>query len=245
MKSYSPMSRVLSLLLIATLLAGCNSQTTQQPQPTAASPITATTIKQDNAKRIKATVTDVVDGDTIEIEMDGKTEKVRLLLVDTPETKHPHKPVQPFGPEASNYAKKQLQDRDVEVEIDVSARDKYGRLLAYIWVDGKLFNEELLREGLARVAYVYPPNVKYVDQFREVQAEAHKAERGIWSIENYATDEGFGENVEQPATKEKSDDEVYYKNCTEAREAGAAPISKGDAGYRAALDRNGDGVACE
>lgn len=217
--------------------------------------------------RIPAKVTKVTDGDTITVEVDGKEEKVRLLLVDTPETVHPSKPVQPFGKEASSFAKDTLDGKDIELELDVSERDKYGRLLAYVWVDGQMFNELLLKEGLARVAYVYAPNVKYVDQFREIQDKARKDEKGIWSIENYATEQGFDEKafvlqqepkkIEQNKTpvqpepkKEEpkaieTKQEVYYKNCTEARNAGAAPLYEGDPGYRLKLDRDKDGVACE
>ncbi|PLS15998.1 nuclease [Bacillus sp. M6-12] len=123
--------------------------------------------------------------------MNGRTEDVRLLLVDTPETKHPSKPVQPFGPEASSFAKLTLTGKQVGIEIDISERDKYGRLLAYIWIGDRMFNEMLLEKGLARVAYIYPPNTKYVDQFRKVQEKAQKQAIGIWSIENYASEEGF------------------------------------------------------
>ncbi|UHA72042.1 thermonuclease family protein [Paenibacillus sp. 481] len=178
------------LLAFSLLLGGCG----------------ASEEKETTAGRISAKVVKVVDGDTLDIQLENgqSNERIRLLLVDTPESVHPKKPVQPFGREASDFAKKKLQNRDVEVEFDVSERDKYGRLLAYIWVDGQMFNEELLREGFARVAYVYPPNVKYVDQFREVQTEARKAERGIWSIENYATEKGFDDSLQASDKRDAS-----------------------------------------
>lgn len=151
----------------------------------------------------KTVVTNVVDGDTLDVMINNKEERIRLLLVDTPETKHPSKPVQPFGPEASQFAKDTLEGKEVRVELDVSERDKYGRLLAYIWIDGKMFNEMLLEEGLARVAYVYAPNTKYVDQFYEIQKKAQKQGVGIWSIENYATEEGFQDEKTSTSTKEE------------------------------------------
>lgn len=138
-----------------------------------------------------AIVTNVVDGDTIDVSFHNQKERVRLLLVDTPETKHPSKPVQPFGPEASQFAKETLEGKEVELEFDVSERDKYGRLLAYVWIDGKMFNEMLLEKGLARVAYVFAPNTKYVDRFYEIQKKAQKEGIGIWSIENYVQEDGF------------------------------------------------------
>ncbi|GIP34155.1 thermonuclease family protein [Paenibacillus sp. J2TS4] len=82
--------------------------------------------------------------------------------------------------------------------MDVSERDKYGRLLAYLWVDDRMFNEMLLERGLARVAYVYPPNIKHVDRFRGIQKEAQQQGIGIWSIEDYAREDGF--NPEAVAT---------------------------------------------
>jgi micrococcal nuclease len=209
-------------------------------------------------KSISAKVIKVTDGDTLEVSFNGKTEKLRLLLVDTPETVHPNKPIQPFGPEASAFAKEKLAGKDVELEIDVSERDKYGRLLVYLWVEDKMFNEMLLEKGLARVAYVYPPNIKYVDQFRAIQKKAQEEGIGIWSIENYAQEDGFDEgkvkeekNLDStqksadPIENSKQDQYVYYKNCTAVREAGAAPIYSGDPGYSRKLDRDGDGVACE
>src|SRR5699024_5086390 len=103
-------------------------------------------------KVYKATVVRVVDGDTVHILLNGKEEVVRLLLVDTPETKHPTKPVQPFGPEASAFTKQMLPNgKEIEYEFDTSERDKYGRLLGYLYVDGKMVNEALLENGLARV----------------------------------------------------------------------------------------------
>jgi len=104
---------------------------------------------------IPATVVRVVDGDTLKATVDGKEETVRLILVDTPETVHPSKPVQPFGPEASEFAKKTLEGKEVELELDVSERDQYGRILAYVWIGDKMFNEMLLEKGLARVS-VFP-----------------------------------------------------------------------------------------
>ncbi|MEX1030777.1 MAG: thermonuclease family protein [Paenibacillaceae bacterium] len=143
---------------------------------------------------ITAKVTHVVDGDTMKVTLeDGHAteETIRLLLVDTPETVHPSKEVQPFGPEASAYAKRILTNQEIQLEIDVSQRDKYGRLLVYLWIGDQMFNEMLLEEGLARVAYVIPPNIKYINQFRAIQQKSQKSAKGIWSIENYALDDGF------------------------------------------------------
>src|SRR5215210_969647 len=117
-----------------------------------------------------ATVTDVVDGDTVEIDpaVDGKRE-VRLIGVDTPETKDPDEEVEPYGPEASNYATTELDGEKVELELDSETTDQYGRLLAYVYPSGEeMFNEDLLTGGYAQV-YTVPPNDEYQDRFESAQ----------------------------------------------------------------------------
>ncbi|GGD22511.1 thermonuclease family protein [Pontibacillus salipaludis] len=145
----------------------------------------------------QATVSRVVDGDTIEVTYNGTTEDVRLLLVDTPEVKHPSKPVQEFGPEASTYAKKMLTPgTKVELEFDGPKRDKYDRLLAYIWVDGQNFNKALLENGYARLAYRYDPPYTHYETFMKAQNQAKSQNLGIWSVEgNYVQDDGFHQEV--------------------------------------------------
>lgn len=156
---------------------------------------------------IPAKVIKVVDGDTLKVRIDEKTETVRLLLIDTPETKHPSKPVQPFGPEASSFTKETLDGERIELELGISERDKYGRLLAYVWIGEEMFNELLLKKGLARVAYIYQPNVKYVDKFQSIQRSAQEKGVGIWSIENYVQEDGFqgDEGKVKSSTKQTGD----------------------------------------
>ncbi|WNB90733.1 thermonuclease family protein [Bacillus sp. NEB1478] len=170
----------------------------------------------ENNGRIPVKVLKVVDGDTIHVELDGKNETVRFLLVDTPESVHPNKPVQPFSKEASNYTKKLLsQSSNVELELGIGERDKYGRLLAYVYADGKSVQEALLEKGLARVAYVFEPNTKYIDEYREIQSKAQKQAIGIWSLENYASEDGF--DSDQKTTEEsasKKAESVTNGNCT-------------------------------
>jgi len=119
----------------------------------------------------------VVDGDTFVIAGGGR---VRMIGIDTPETVHPERPVEPFGPEASAFAKQLLDGNNVRLEFDVQERDKYGRLLAYVFLeDGRFANAELVREGLATVLTI-PPNVRYVDLFVRLQREARLEGRGMW-----------------------------------------------------------------
>ncbi|WP_246202585.1 thermonuclease family protein [Virgibacillus doumboii] len=140
----------------------------------------------------KATVKRVVDGDTVEIKYNGSVEDVRLLLVDTPETVHPSKPVQPVGPKASTFAKNTLtQGETIKIEFDGPKRDHYDRLLGYIWDDGKNFNKMLLKKGLARYAYVYDPPYTHQQTFQQAESYAKSRDLGIWSMEGYVTPDGF------------------------------------------------------
>jgi micrococcal nuclease len=89
---------------------------------------------------------------------------------------------QPYGPEASAFAKRWLDGERVGLELDVQKIDPYGRLLAYVYLpDGRMFNETLVRQGYAQVA-TFPPNVKYQERFLEAQREARAANRGLWDL---------------------------------------------------------------
>ena len=141
----------------------------------------------------KAKVLRVVDGDTIEIDRGKGKEKVRFVLVNTPETKHPKKGVEYFGKEASNFTKSQLTGKTVYLQKDTSDTDRYGRLLRYIWIErpssdnpsneeikSKCFNAILLAGGYANVS-TFPPDVKYVDLFRKIERQARDGNVGLWS----------------------------------------------------------------
>ena len=129
-----------------------------------------------------ATVSRVVDGDTIEVSpaVDGNGE-VRLIGMDTPETKDPSEEVEPLGPEASAFAADSLTGQSVGLEFDVEREDQYGRLLAYVYLGGEMFNEALVEEGLAQ-AYPYEPNTRYAGRFAAAQEEARTAGLGIWGL---------------------------------------------------------------
>lgn len=130
--------------------------------------------------RQRAQVLSVTDGDTIRVSIDGKSTPVRYIGIDTPETVDPRKVVQCFGKEASAFNASLVAGKVVELEKDVSETDKYDRLLRYIWVDGKMVNEELVRAGYARSSS-YPPDVKYQDRFRALEAEARAKGVGLWA----------------------------------------------------------------
>lgn len=132
---------------------------------------------------VQATVTRVVDGDTVEVTLaSGNTEKIRMIGVDTPETAHPTKGEEPYGREASNFTKFRLAGQNVLLETDVEERDKYGRLLAYLYLPGgAMFNAVLVDEGYAQTA-TFPPNVRYVEVFRALQTSAREGNRGLWGL---------------------------------------------------------------
>jgi micrococcal nuclease len=101
--------------------------------------------------------------------------------MDTPETKHLRKPVQPFGKEASAFTKQLVEGKEVWLEFDMQRRDKYRRLLAYIYIGGTMLNAEVVRQGYAQVA-TFPLNVKYQEMFLRLQREAREAKRGLWKV---------------------------------------------------------------
>ena len=133
-----------------------------------------------NQKNQTYKVLKVVDGDTIQIDYNGTKEKVRLIGIDTPESVHPDEAKNnENGKIASEYTKKLLTDKSVSLELDVQERDKYGRILAYVYLDGEMVNKKLLADGYAQVA-TFPPNVKYVKEFTQIQKEAKDSGKGLW-----------------------------------------------------------------
>ncbi|SFX20460.1 micrococcal nuclease [Thermoactinomyces sp. DSM 45891] len=159
---------------------------------TGCSTITSKSTENMPSEKIPLSSVSVIDGDTIQARVKGKVENIRLLLIDTPETNHPNLPKQPLAEEAKHFTQLQIKKAQrIELEYDQSKRDKYGRLLAYIYVDEKCLQEALLRNGLARVAYVYEPNIRYESEFRSIQKEAQKKRAGVWQWDRYVQPNGF------------------------------------------------------
>ncbi len=135
----------------------------------------------------------VVDGDTllvrrtVERRIAGRmtnrqqSTRVRLMGVDTPETVKPNYPVEPWGPEASRFTRQFVSGGSVRLQLDKERLDRYGRLLAYVWVGDHLLNEALLREGLARAQLTFRYSAAMKRRFRVAEDEAKDARRGIWS----------------------------------------------------------------
>lgn len=125
-------------------------------------------------------VTRVIDGDTIEIELKGITEKVRLIGINTPETKHPFKKVEYFGKEATDYTKKHLEGKQVTLTYDLTRRDRYGRLLAYVWIGKLLYNNMIIRDGFSYAYMKYPFRDDFMKMFRDSQRYALIKKLGLW-----------------------------------------------------------------
>jgi len=118
----------------------------------------------------------VIDGDTILL---ANGERVRLIGVNTPETKHPQKPVERFGKEASLFTKRMVEGKEVRLEFDWQKRDKFGRLLAYVYLmDGTFLNAEIIKQGYGFAYTKYP--FKYLEEFRQYEREARESKRGLW-----------------------------------------------------------------
>lgn len=121
----------------------------------------------------------VVDGDTIRVSLQGREITVRYIGIDTPESVDPRRPVQPFGKEAAQRNRELVEGKIVVLEKDVSETDRFGRLLRYVYVDGRMVNAVLVEEGYAR-AVSFPPDVKYQELFLRLEREARDAKRGLW-----------------------------------------------------------------
>ena len=142
----------------------------------------------DAARMIRAQVVDHVDGDTVRVRISNAPaglralETVRLIGVDTPETVHPRQPVQRFGREASDYTKARLLNKNVYLAFDWDLRDRYGRLLVYIYIDGgdgaRCFNAALIRDGYAHAYTRFA--FQFIDEFRALEQEARREKRGLW-----------------------------------------------------------------
>ncbi|BCJ85894.1 thermonuclease family protein [Effusibacillus dendaii] len=224
------------------LLAGCSSNT-EQPVQTA-NHLSASSQPNANLPSVKIngrweTVKHVVDGDTVESE---SGEKIRLIGVNTPETVKPNSSVQPYGKAASDFTKSQLQGKKVFIEQDVQPKDKYGRTLAYLYlqepkteqeIEQYMFNAILLKEGYAQLMTI-PPNVKYADLFVKLQRQARESNKGLWSLGIYkdsvtSTNDVFTNDAttnsaqsSQPSTPSTaSTDEVKIVSLT-------SPVSPGD-----------------
>ena len=124
----------------------------------------------------------VVDGDTIRVAIGGREERVRYIGVDTPESRRPDTPVQCYARRAARENERLVRGERVRLVSDVEERDRFGRLLAYVYraSDGRFVNAALVRGGFARPLTI-PPNVRFADRFARLATEARRSGRGLWS----------------------------------------------------------------
>ena len=143
------------------------------------------------------TLNSIVDGDTARFVLDNEIVTVRFLGIDTPETKHPKKEIEKFGKEASSFTKELLENADIiklEFEKEIPAKDKYNRLLAWVWVDYELLQEELISNGLGKT-YMLEVNYKYADVLQLAEQQAQENKTGLWSNEEISKIDFSTENT--------------------------------------------------
>jgi len=162
------------------LVGGCHRDTAS---PGRAGDANRANAVQTNAVEANATVTKVVDGDTIDVDIDGRRTRIRMIGFNTPESVDPRRPVECFGKEASKHlAALSPVGTEVRVEGDAESHDRYGRTLAYVYraSDGLFLNLQMVVDGYAHTLTI-PPNVTFADRFREAERGAREAGRGLWS----------------------------------------------------------------
>jgi micrococcal nuclease len=159
------MLRCTALSLALLSLAGCGATATAPRQPV-----------------LLGKVARIVDGDTVQVALGGRRERVRYIGVDTPESVKPGSPVQCFAKRASAFNARLVSGERVRLVADAERRDRYGRLLAYVYRerDGLFVNAELVRRGYARTLTI-PPNVAHAAELRKLALAARHAGRGLWS----------------------------------------------------------------
>lgn len=196
----------------------------------------------------------VVDGDTLTVSQNGKKETVRLIGINTPETVDPRKTVECFGTEASKKTKELLVGRSVVIESDPTqdVRDKYGRLLGYVFRDDGLFvNDVLIREGYA-YEYTYKVPYKYQTQFKKAEQEARVGERGLWAKSACASATKLPVKSEPVVVAPSTGGyvcSINTYNCTDFKtQAEAQTVFTACGGPTTdihKLDSDGDGFVCE
>lgn len=188
----------------------------------------------------------VIDGDTINVDLNGKSETLRLIGIDTPETVDPRKPIQCFGREASNKAKELLNGKMVYLENDSTQgeRDKYNRLLRYVFVDEIFYNKFMIKEGFAH-EYTYNTPYKYRDEFKLAQNYAIAYKKGLWAdnaCNNFT-------NITPSVTNTQASSSGNFScngktKCTQMSNCDEAKYYLDSCGV-STLDGDNDGTPCE
>lgn len=191
----SPIATLIFVIAIIGMLALIAKFSPEKPSSSTSMPSYSLTRSADSpitsSDYISATITRVVDGDTVKAQINGVTETVRLIGIDTPETKHPRIGKEPYGQEASDYTTALLEGKKVVLEYDFETRDRYDRLLAYIYledatgdwkIDGRYYrqaNEEIVLAGLASPMTIAPNN-RYAEHYADAVRVARAQNIGMW-----------------------------------------------------------------
>jgi len=218
------------------------------------------TEQSDDVQKKRYPVKKVVDGDTVAFDIDGKEEVLRLIGINTLETVDPRKPVQCFGVEASNKAKETLNGKNVVLESDETQtdRDKYGRLLRYIYLeDGTNFNKMMIEEGYA-YEYTYETPYKYQAGFKTAQQKSKDEKKGLWAEDTCNGELTKSTNdVSAQTTSASAKNETPVQNsdsssgtCAGKHLCGQMTSCKEAYFYLntcgvSSLDRDKDGIPCE
>ncbi|AHX21881.1 thermonuclease family protein [Bacillus cereus] len=142
--------------------------------------------KLKDLETVKGKVLHIKDGDTIDVNVKGQKQMVRLLLLDTPESVSQKIPPQKMGKEPSSFLKKQLEGKSVTFVYDRGPKEvKYGRKLAYVFCDGIHINELMVKSGYGIIAYISRPNTKILSEMKEAENEAKESKVGVWSIKGF------------------------------------------------------------
>ncbi|UTH13609.1 thermonuclease family protein [Macrococcus equipercicus] len=157
------------------------------------------------AKRIPVTFDRAIDGDTLSIKQHGRKKTIRLLLVDTPESKKPNTPVQPYSLEAAKYTESLVSTCPLSIEYDTKGRyDRYKRELVYLYCGDTMVNEQLVRKGYARVGYIYQQK-DHLKELEDAQRYAKQHQLNIWSMDGYVNEDGEGFNTTQEDRDKETD----------------------------------------
>ena len=181
-------------------------------------------------------LTKCVDGDTAYFTKVGKS---RFLYVDTPESTNR---IEPYGKEASAFTCKALkQAKTIQLQYDGPKKDKYGRTLVWVWVNGSLFQKTLINKGYVKQFYDYG-TYSYESELRSLQAKAQKNKVGLWSRKSTTSTSSKKPVTTKTSTSSKTQ---VFANCTALRKAYPHGVPKGHPAYQAKMDRDHDNWACE
>lgn len=236
------MHRLILAIFLALTLTSCDQNLKQNE-------IQMESAKEEKQIYQKAKVKYAVDGDTIWVDIDGKDEKVRFVGVNTPEVAKDGKPAEFMAEEAKDFTNKTLKNKEIYLEKDISDRDKYDRLLRYIWleepvgnpslsdIEKKTLNGILVKEGYAYANY-YKPDIKYQEYLKELERSAQDNKLGIWSDGTEQKEEKIDETHLVKGNKNskvyhlpewdsydtvKEKNAVYFETEKEAKESGFRP----------------------